>query len=46
MKMNDISEIHGVGVFKKYFKSFILAWREKQNIENIIKINQEKKKNQ
>lgn len=27
----------GGALLKKYFKSFILAWREKQNIKNIIK---------
>lgn len=33
------------GGIKKYFKSFILAWREKQNIKNVIKkINLEKNK--
>lgn len=32
------------GLLKKYFKSFILAWREKQNIKNILKKKLDKNK--
>lgn len=34
------------GIIKKYFKSFILAWREKQNIKNIIKKKTRQEQNQ
>lgn len=34
----------GGRIIQKYFKSFILACREKQNIKNVKKINLEKNK--
>lgn len=33
-------------IIKKYFKSFILAWREKQNIKNVIKNKPRQEQNQ
>lgn len=36
----------GGRIIQKYFKSFILAWREKQNIKNVKKNKPRKQQNQ